>query len=196
MRDLPFVDRGARAAWAGVPRGLHARRRWLCSGIGVAACSVLPACASGRASDAAAQNPELLLDLQFVASPQLNPNEQRHAAPVLVRLYELASPDPFESVDYFALSGDDKAVLGASCLLREEWVMRPGEQRRVRRGATPGLGALGVTVAYRDLSRADWRACRRVRAPQSHWWSAVVPTPVFRARVDLQPRAVRIFQVD
>ena len=190
--DFPHVRAPgvvARAASGHAVSAPCARRRWLCSGLGIATSAVLSGCASGRAgTDGDA--PSLLLDLQFVASTDVNPNEHGNAAPVLVRLYELASAQPFETADYFELAGDDKAALGSSLLRQEEFVLRPAEQRRVRRKAAPGLQALGVTVAYRDLPQSIWRVCRQVQAPQTHWWSAVLPSPAFRARIELRARAV------
>ncbi|MDE2119117.1 MAG: type VI secretion system lipoprotein TssJ [Betaproteobacteria bacterium] len=192
MSTPRITERRRIAAILNSPGELRSRRLWLCSGVGVAASAVLSGCASGRAANADGDAPAWMLDLQFVASADLNPNERGQAAPVLVRLYELSAPQPFESADYFELAGDDKAALGASLLRQEEFVLRPGEQRRVRRKAATGMRALGVTAAYRDLPQSAWRACRELQAPQSHWWNSVLPTPTFRARVDLRARNVAI----
>jgi len=179
----------AKAARA--PAMLRERRRCLVCGAGLAAAAMLGGCASSGAAGASA--PGLLkLDLHFVAAADVNPNERGQPAPILVRVYELSSRDPFDTVDYFSLASDDKAALGASCLHVEELVLRPGEQRRLQRKATAGMAVLGVTAAYRDLPQATWRASREVPQPQAHWFDAVLPTPVLRAEVRLRARALEI----
>lgn len=196
MRTTPSTQRHGAADVSIVCAGPCARRRRLCSSVGIAAAAMLSGCAASRTVGAEGDAPELLLDLRFVASSDLNPNERGQAAPILVRLYELAAAQPFETADYFELARDDKAALGNAMLRQEEFVLRPGEQRRVRRKAAAGLQALGVTAAYRDLPQSTWRACRQLQVPGSHWWSAVLPTPVFRARIQLLARAVEIQRLD
>ncbi len=169
----------------------RARRLCLHSGMGLVAAGMLGACASGAAGGAPAPG-ALKLDLSLQAASDVNPNERGNPAPILVRLYELGSRDPFDTVDYFGLASDDKAALGASLLRVEEFVLRPGEVRRVQREAAPGMAVLGVTAAYRDLPQATWRASREVPQPRAHWFDAVLPTPVFRAEIHLRARAVEI----
>jgi type VI secretion system protein VasD len=187
MHPLPDC-KAARAAAM-----LRQRRRCLCTGLGLAGATMLGGCAAAGAGAAGGSTPgALMLDLWLVASAAVNPNEQGQPAPILVRVYELAARDPFDTVDYFSLASDDKAALGASFLQVEEWVLRPGERRRLQRKAAAGMAVLGVTAAYRDLPRAVWRASREVPQPRAHWFDAVLPTPVFRAEVRLGARAVEI----
>ena len=178
---------------AGTAAMLHQRRRCLCAGLGLAGATLLGGCAgAGAGAPGGAAPGKLMLDLRLVASDAVNPNEQGHPAPILVRIYELAARDPFDTVDYFSLASDDKAALGASCLQVEEMVLRPGEHRRLQRKAAAGMSVLGVTAAYRDLPQATWRASREVPQPQTHWFDALLPTPVFRAELRLGARAVEI----
>ncbi len=172
---------------------LRQRRRSLCCGLGLAGATMLGGCAAAGAGTTGGSAPgALMLDLRLVASAEVNPNEQGHPAPILVRIYELSTRDPFDTVDYFSLASDEKAALGASCLQVEELVLRPGERRRVQRKAAAGMAVLGVTAAYRDLPRTVWRASREVPQPHAHWFDAVLPTPVFRAELRLGARAVEI----
>ena len=160
----------------------------LSAGLSLAGTTMLGGCAAAGGS----RPGTLMLDLQLVASPEVNPNEQGHPAPILVRIYELATRDPFDTVDYFSLASDSKAALGASCLRVEELVLRPGERRRVQRKAAAGMAVLGVTAAYRDLPQATWRASHELEQQHAHWFDAVLPTPVFRAELRLGARAVEI----
>lgn len=170
---------------------LQARRRYLCNGAGLVVSTMLGACASSG-STGSASSASLLLDLQLIASGDVNPNEHGQAAPILVRSYDLTTREPFEAADYFSLAADDKSLLGSSCLRMEEFVLRPGERRKVRRKASPGMAYLGVTAAYRALQDSIWRASCAVPQPSSHWFDAVLPTPVFRARIELHERAAAI----
>ncbi len=87
-----------------------------------------------------------------------NPDSKGRASPVTVRYFELRSLAAFDSADFFSLFERDKETLGAELVAREEFQMRPKEQRKVDRTLQPDTHYVGVVVAYRDLEHATWRA--------------------------------------
>jgi type VI secretion system protein VasD len=133
------------------------------------------------------------LDFTITAASDLNPDDKGRAAPVMVRIYELRAEGNFESADYFALHTRDKALLGADLLVREEFIMRPGEVRSIRRKSHPDLAAIGVLVGYRDLAQADWRSVQGIDpAPEAAWYRAAVPANKVNLRIDLHANGVRV----
>jgi type VI secretion system protein VasD len=133
------------------------------------------------------------LDITISAAADLNPDDKGRAAPIMVRLYELRSEGSFESADYFALYNQDKALIGSDLLVREEFIMRPGEVKTIRRKSHPDLGAIGVLAGYRDLAGADWRAVQKLDpAPEVAWYRAVLPANRATLQIELQARGVRI----
>jgi type VI secretion system protein VasD len=115
----------------------------------------LTACASN--SEENAREP-VEMELQFKASDSVNQDDQKRAAPIVVRLYELKTPETFNDADFFSLQGKDKAVLGDDMAARDQFQLRPGETKTIKRTANSRTTTLGVFAAYRDLPNSTWRA--------------------------------------
>lgn len=97
------------------------------------------------------------IQLQVLAGADVNPDARKRASPVTVRIYALKSAAPFEAADFFSLFDKDTATLGGELVQREEFLMRPGDQKALPMKFGPEVKAIGVMVAYRDLERARWR---------------------------------------
>ncbi|WP_309924010.1 type VI secretion system lipoprotein TssJ [Caballeronia sp. LZ033] len=147
----------------------------------------LGACAS---SDAPPAHEPLKLDVAIRASSTVNPDDQKRAAPILVRVYELKSLDAFNEADFQSLQDKDKTVLAADLVMRDQFMLRPGESRRIARNAHGASTALGVIAAYRDLPHAVWRATTLLPAtPTATWYRRA---PKLRLAIDLDTDAIRI----
>jgi type VI secretion system protein VasD len=103
------------------------------------------------------------LDADFIASPNLNPASNGRASPLMVRLYELKSFRTFEKADFFSLYDNDKEVLGADLLERDELQFKPKEARRYPRVLHLETRYIGIIAAYRNIDNADWRAAIEVK---------------------------------
>ncbi len=133
------------------------------------------------------------LDITIAADAGVNPDDKGRAAPILVRIYELKSEGSFESADYFSLNANDKSVLGADLLVRDEFILRPGDVRTLRRKSHPDIAAIGVTAGYRDLAQADWRTVQKIDpAPEAAWYRAVLPANKLKLRIDLQSKGIQL----
>ncbi len=97
------------------------------------------------------------IQLQVLAGADVNPDARKRASPVTVRIYVLKSAAPFEAADFFSLFDKDTATLGSELVQREEFLMRPGDQKALPLKFGPEVKAIGVMAAYRDLERARWR---------------------------------------
>ena len=97
------------------------------------------------------------IQVLVVAGPDVNPDARKRASPVLVRIYALKSAAPFEVADFFSLFEKDTATLGAELVQREEFLLRPGEEKALPLKFGPEVKSIGVMVGFRDLERARWR---------------------------------------
>jgi type VI secretion system protein VasD len=97
------------------------------------------------------------LSIQIAASGSVNPDVNQRPSPVVVRLYELKSAARFDSADFLSLYEKDQAVLGADIVVREEFVLRPGERKAIDKPLAADTKFIGVVAAYRELERARWR---------------------------------------
>jgi type VI secretion system protein VasD len=102
--------------------------------------------------------PPTVVELTFVAAPDINPNPAGRPQPVFVRYYQLAATSAFDSADYFQLHDKESALLGASLLDRQELPLTPGTSQTISITAKPGTTAIGIAAGYRDIDRAQWRA--------------------------------------
>ncbi|MGO4812238.1 type VI secretion system lipoprotein TssJ [Cupriavidus sp. 2MCAB6] len=166
------------------------RRALLASG-GLAL-ALLSGCAS-----APAQNEQMKLDLAIEAKSTVNPDDKGRASPVLVRVYELKTEIAFESADYFSLDKSDKTLLTQDLLVRDEFILRPGESRDIERKLNPDTKAIGFLVGYRDLGQATWRSIFKLPpAPEIAWYRAVVPARKIKLQVALDQQTITITKPD
>ena len=98
------------------------------------------------------------LSIHVIAASGINPDARSRPSPVVVRLYELKASAPFESADFLSLYDKDLAVLGADIVVRDEFVIRPGESKAINKALAADTKFIGVVAAFRELERARWRA--------------------------------------
>ena len=98
----------------------------------------------------------LTIDVQ--AAVNLNPSSSGRPSPVVVRVYELKAAAPFESADFLSLFEKDQATLGGDVIARDEFVLRPGETKAIKRELDADSKFIAVMAIFRDLERSKWRA--------------------------------------
>lgn len=130
------------------------------------------------------------LQLKIEAAAQTNPDDSGRPSPVKVRVYELKDSNAFNEADYFSLNSNDKSVLGSDLLAREEFILRPGESKRIERKSHPQTTALGILAGYRDLNSV-WRAVHVLpEAPNAGWYRMLLPSNKAELTVQLQPQGI------
>lgn len=96
-------------------------------------------------------------------SPQLNPDANNRASPVVLRIYELQSPGQFESAEFFTLFNNESAALGQSLVARKEMQLWPNESKEITEKLQPATRVVGILAAFRNLSTNKWRSIVPVR---------------------------------
>jgi len=137
----------------------------------LAACMALAGCAAKPT----------LIQAQLAAGPDVNPDGNGRASPIVVRVYDLKSVAAFESADFFSLWDKDQATLGGDMTGKDEFLMKPGEQRGFQRSPQNGAAFLGVVAAFRDIERARWRVT-----------FAVPPNKTTELAIKLEPRGIAV----
>lgn len=133
------------------------------------------------------------LKLEIIASPTVNANETGRPSPIRVRIYELADSATFKEADYFSLEAEDKVVLAADMLSRDEFILRPREKREIQRKSNPKTTAIGVLAGYRDLPRTTWRVVIPLEdPPEKSWWRFAIPANKLERAIRLEPQGVRV----
>lgn len=146
-------------------------------------------CAASPVHSQDAKEPTRLV-LKIEAAAQTNLDESGRPSPVKVRVYELKDSNAFGEADYFTLTNADKTVLGQDLVGRDEFILRPGESRRIERKSHPKTTALGFLAGYRDLNSV-WRVVHVLpEAPDASWYRALLPGNKTELTVQLQPQGI------
>jgi type VI secretion system protein VasD len=95
---------------------------------------------------------------ELIVSGDVNPDASGRASPVVVRFYQLRNDGEFNGTDYFGLYEKEKETLGASLVSREEYVLAPGESRKLELPLNGETRFIAVAAAFRDIRVARWRA--------------------------------------
>jgi type VI secretion system protein VasD len=94
----------------------------------------------------------------ITAAADLNPSATQRPSPLVLRIYELRSDTAFSKADFIALYQSEQATIGPDLVLKDEFVVAPGEKRPYERTLSIETRWLAVFGAYRNVERAVWRA--------------------------------------
>lgn len=108
--------------------------------------------------------PPPVLELTLIGGADQNKDPTGKPVSVALRLYELSATTKFDRADVFALIEHDKATLGADSPAMEEFVLAPGETRKVTHPLKTGVSTVGLIALFRDIDHATWRASAPVAA--------------------------------
>jgi type VI secretion system protein VasD len=111
-----------------------------------------------------------VIEAKAEASAQVNPDARKRPSPVVVRVYELKSRTQFDATDFISLFERDKDVLGGDLVARDEFVMRPGESKDIKKQPAPETKFLAVLVGFRDLEKSRSRAVIAVEPNKTNRW--------------------------
>ena len=125
------------------------------------------------------------VELTVVGGPELNPNAQGRASPVVVRIFDLSAVRAFESADFNMLFEHPGDVLKQDLVAQEEFVLRPGDIQERNRSLQPQVQALGVAAGFRDLEHAVWHLTVPVKPGQRNF-----------LLIDLDRDRIRLVTVD
>jgi type VI secretion system protein VasD len=109
--------------------------------------------------------PPPVLGMTISGTADQNPDPGGRASPVAVRIYQLSGTAKFTQADVFGLMNNEAKVLGAEeATSSMEFLIAPGEKKKVSVDLKPMVSAIGVAVLYRDIDHAQWRATAAANA--------------------------------
>lgn len=100
----------------------------------------------------------ITLDLMISASKKLNPDIEKRASPIVIRIYQLTQIDTFNNSDFFALYENDQTLLAKDLKYREELEIQPGQSTTKTLEISANSKYIAVLAAYRDLDKAQWKS--------------------------------------
>ncbi|SUH21846.1 type VI secretion lipoprotein [Salmonella enterica subsp. enterica] len=70
---------------------------------------------------------------------------------------------------------NDKSVLTDDLVRRDSFILRPGEEKKLRRPLNAQTTAIGVLAGYRNLAKSVWRVTYKIpEAPEKAWYSSFI----------------------
>ena len=137
------------------------------------------------------------LELTIVASGNVNPDEKKRPSPIQVKIFELKADSTFTEGDFFNLMGNDKAILSIDLLVKDEFILRPGEIRTIKRKVNPNTTSIGILAGYYDMAGSIWREVIKLQpAPEAAWWRAVIPANKVKNKIELQSQGIVVIKQD
>jgi len=95
--------------------------------------------------------------MTLTASKDVNPDAAGTPKPIVVRVYQLRAESVFSAADFFTLFNDEKAPVEEKLTL-DEYVLDPGEEKKVDIIIREETRFIGVIAAFRDIRNAKpWR---------------------------------------
>ena len=98
------------------------------------------------------------INLTISASKNINPDIEKRASPIVVRIYQLTQIDTFNNSDFFALYENDKNILAKDLIFREEFELKPNQSISQSFPIHYNGKHIAVLAAYRDLDKAQWKS--------------------------------------
>jgi type VI secretion system protein VasD len=131
------------------------------------------------------------LTLSISTDANVNPDAAQRASPIKVRIYELKDSSSFAEADYFSLDGNDKVVLTGDLLVKDEYILRTSETRKIERKSHPQTTAIGILAGYRDLPNSLWRVIYKLpSAPEPAWYRFAMPANKTSLLIQLQAQGI------
>ncbi len=120
---------------------------------------LLLAAASLLARCAPPQKLPAVLCLTMIGGTGQNADPTGKAAPVAIKVYQLASTAKFKHSDWIALTENEAATLGGEAAApSQQFVVAPGQTQNQTINLKNGVSAVGIIALYRDIDHAQWRA--------------------------------------
>jgi len=116
--------------------------------------TLLTGCSTARKTLGLVNN----IDISIRATKDVNPDAQGTPSPIMVRFYELTAVDNFRQADFATLINNEQATIGKDLVRREEFELKPEQNRNIVRKAKRGAKYIGVVAAYHNTANIKWRA--------------------------------------
>jgi type VI secretion system protein VasD len=121
------------------------------------------ACLSGCAAPPPPP-PPTVVNLTLITTADANPTPDGKGAPLVLRVYQLASSANFNAAEFYPLYQTDGAALKTDMLHRDDFLLPPGQTKTQELTLTDPVKSIAVFGAYRDFQHATWRVAADVPA--------------------------------
>ena len=146
-----------RGGWFGIAE----RGSWL----GLAAVALLAL--SNCAAPPPPPPPPTVVKLQLQTTSDANGVAGAVGAPLVIRVYQLASGSAFQGAEFFPLYKADAATLGPDLIKKDEVLMAPSSTKAMTLTPPDAVHTLGVFAAYGSYAGAIWRVVGDIPAHQT-----------------------------
>lgn len=101
--------------------------------------------------------PPTIVEFSMSADKNVNPDPAGQGAPVVLRVYQLASPSSFNNAEFFDLFNNDQAALKSDLIHRDDVPLAPGASAPLTLKPNDQVTAIGLFAGYRNWQQTTWR---------------------------------------
>lgn len=105
-----------------------------------------------------------IAQVTITAAKDANPDPSGRASPAVVFIYAMKPGAPLTTGSYDALTGGEMGDLAETMKRIARLVIVPGKTTKKRFELPPGTSDIGITVGFRQIETAQWRASAPVAA--------------------------------
>ena len=131
--------------------------------------------------------PPTRVELKIEAAKNANPNAEGIGSPTLLRVYELRNLANFNNADFFALYEKDQSTLASDLVVKQEFLLKPGEQRELAFDTDKDTQFIALFAAFRKLDDAQWRLITPLPPNQTTLINAKIDEVVLSQTVSQKP---------
>ena len=102
------------------------------------------------------------MDLMLEAEAGINLDARGNPLPVVVRVYDLKSPESFQAASFHDLWKSDRAILGDSLVMMESVKLYPHSQKKITFPISEESHWIGVMAVFRHPKSGAWQLSQAI----------------------------------
>ena len=103
-----------------------------------------------------------LVKVGVSSTANLNSTDKGKPLPVVVRVYQLSASQAFQNATFHQLWKKDVVTLGATLVMRNEFVMNPAFQKRFTMPRNDQAKYIAAVAIFRDPKGHDWKTMAKL----------------------------------
>tara|TARA_R100000656_G_scaffold84907_1_gene61981 strand:+ start:482 stop:1063 length:582 start_codon:yes stop_codon:yes gene_type:complete len=132
------------------------------------------------------------ISLTLVASPDLNPDINGRASPLVLIIYQLKSSSAFKKADYVSLIENGKFVLSEDLTAINFITVRPGQTIELNYVIAEAEVAFGIVAGYRVTDSSTWQLVYDYPRSKEGFFSKLNGAVVYSHRVVLRRNSIHL----
>ncbi len=98
-----------------------------------------------------------MLNINFIASSQINPDINNRPSPLVVTIYQLKVLASIQNADFFSLYDNPTKTLGSDLVFQDQIEIKPSQTLNINQTQLLETKYIGLVAAFRDITNSDYQ---------------------------------------